>query len=328
MLPVWFSAFNTGVSFLDAALLVILLFYTIEGLEEGVISALYHFVSFLGAFLVGIIICDKLGSLFSIFGVAHVFASAVSFFLSGIVSFFVFTTVCGYVMRHFFGKKENTHVPLIYTILGVLPGFFSGCLLLLILLILAITLPLSSVIKQLVSNSYISSVFLIEAQNIEQILHGDPQDTLLFTTITPDETVVKQLGFTVKNVTVDDSSRQNLLAGITAVRNAAGIAPFFLDPLLTQVAQDRATTMLQEGYLSYFTKEGLSLADRMAKKDIMFSLVSEDIAFSPSPILAMSGFMGDQKEKNNILSNSFHRIGIGVTDGGMYGKMFVIDFAD
>lgn len=325
MLPIWFSAFTPGVTWLDALLLIVLLFYTIEGLEEGIINALCHCISFLGAFLVGLLLCDVVGSLFP---TAYIFASAVSFFLIGIVSFFFFVTACGYGIKQIVKKNDTSHPLLISTILGVFPGFVSGCLLLLFLLILAVTLPISPVVKRLVTNSYIGSIFLIQAQQIEQVIHGQPQDTLLFSTLTPGDVVVKQLGFTIKNTTTDEAARRSIFAGIAAARSAAGLPSLVLDPLLSQVAQERAVTMLQNGYLSYVTKEGFSLSDRMAERNMVSTTIGEAVAFSPNIMLAMSGFMGDQKEKNIILSGSFHRVGIGVADGGMYGKIFVLDFAD
>lgn len=325
MLPVWFSAFTPGVTWLDALLLIVLLFYTIEGLEEGLVNATYHCISFFGAFLIGIAFCNIMGSLFP---APHIFAASVSFFFIGIVGFFLLITVCGYGMKHILKNDTRASLPLFSSMLGIFPGFFSGCLLLLFLLILAVTLPISPVVKQLVANSYIGSIFLIQAQQIEEVLHGQPQDTLLFSTMAQEDTGAKQLGFTIKDTVIDESARQNIFAGINLVRTARGMPPLALDSLLSQVAQDRATVLLQEGYLSYLTSEGFSLADRMAERNMVFTMAGEDIAFSPNALLAISGFMKDKKEKDTILSGNFHRAGIGVADGGMYGKIFVLDFAD
>ena len=43
----------------------------------------------------------------------------------------------------------------------------------------------------------------------------------------------------------------------------------------------------------------------------------------------METFYLDLKERNiNILNPGFRKIGIGVLDGGVYGKMFVQEFTD
>jgi len=44
--------------------------------------------------------------------------------------------------------------------------------------------------------------------------------------------------------------------------------------------------------------------------------------------LAMQGLMNSPGHRANILSPSFHKVGIGVLDAGIYGEMFVQEFTD
>jgi uncharacterized protein YkwD len=86
--------------------------------------------------------------------------------------------------------------------------------------------------------------------------------------------------------------------------------------------------MFKTGYFSHYTPEGLSPFDRMTEADIIFTYAGENLALAPSEALAMKGLMQSPGHKANILSNNFHRVGIGVLDGGIYGEMFCQEFTD
>ena len=70
------------------------------------------------------------------------------------------------------------------------------------------------------------------------------------------------------------------------------------------------------------------MARRLLDADVDFILAGENLAFAPSLDLAHDGLMQSQGHRENILAEEFSRIGIGVIDGGSYGKMFVQVFAD
>ena len=55
---------------------------------------------------------------------------------------------------------------------------------------------------------------------------------------------------------------------------------------------------------------------------------AENLALAPNVDIAHKGLMNSPGHRANILSPSFGRVGIGVIDGGGYGKMFAQEFAD
>ena len=66
----------------------------------------------------------------------------------------------------------------------------------------------------------------------------------------------------------------------------------------------------------------------MNKANIEFTYAGENLALAPSTPLAMQGLMNSPGHRANILNPNFKKIGIGVIDGGIYGKMYSQEFTD
>ena len=66
----------------------------------------------------------------------------------------------------------------------------------------------------------------------------------------------------------------------------------------------------------------------MQKAGINYQYAGENLALAPSTSLAMQGLMNSPGHRANILSPNFHKVGIGVIDGGIYGEMYTQDFTN
>ena len=86
--------------------------------------------------------------------------------------------------------------------------------------------------------------------------------------------------------------------------------------------------MFQQGYFAHIDPNGVSPFDRMRNGDITFRAAGENLALAPTVDVAHDGLMNSPGHRANILNPAFHRVGIGVADGGMHGKMFTQNFAD
>ncbi|MEO5953203.1 MAG: CAP domain-containing protein, partial [Chloroflexia bacterium] len=67
---------------------------------------------------------------------------------------------------------------------------------------------------------------------------------------------------------------------------------------------------------------------RMDTAGITYRTAGENLALAPSLDIAHEGLMNSPGHRANILNADFGRVGIGVLDGGVYGKMFVQEFRD
>ena len=68
--------------------------------------------------------------------------------------------------------------------------------------------------------------------------------------------------------------------------------------------------------------------NRMRDGGVRFGAAGENLALAPTVQVAHDGLMNSPGHRANILNPRYRRVGIGVADGGMHGKMFVQNFAD
>ena len=101
-----------------------------------------------------------------------------------------------------------------------------------------------------------------------------------------------------------------------------------IDEELVQFARSYSLDMFQRGYFSHYNPEGESPFDRMEKAGITYTSAGENLALAPSVELSMQGLMNSPGHRVNILRPEFGKVGIGVMDGGIYGKMFTQEFTD
>jgi uncharacterized protein YkwD len=94
------------------------------------------------------------------------------------------------------------------------------------------------------------------------------------------------------------------------------------------VARDYARDMWQRNYFGHVSPEGKSVADRLDEAGITFQVVGENLALAPTLTTAHIGLMNSEGHRANILEPDFKRVGIGVIDNGIYGKLFVQIFTD
>jgi uncharacterized protein YkwD len=100
-----------------------------------------------------------------------------------------------------------------------------------------------------------------------------------------------------------------------------------MDHQMQAVARDYAREMLIHGFFSHTSAlDNSTPADRVERAGIDYLVVGENLAYAPDVYLAHRGLMNSPGHKANILSADYGRVGIGVIDAGIYGRMFVQQF--
>ncbi len=117
-----------------------------------------------------------------------------------------------------------------------------------------------------------------------------------------------------------------VLQQVNAERAKAGLAPLRIDYRVVQTARAKAQDMIDHGYFSHQSPTLGSPFDQMKRAGISYRYAGENIAGQRSAEAAMRGWMNSPGHRANILNASFTQIGIGVIDGGPYGKMLVQQF--
>ena len=326
-----------GLNWLDIIILIILIFYAIEGYSQGFLVAITDFASFVVSFALGLTFYGRISSfLVKNFHMLHGFANAVGFFIAAVFFEVIFSVLIKSLISKTglfekVGPKDKI-VQRINNILGIIPGFLSGLLLTSFILSLIIALPFSVFLKNSVSSSKIGSVLVLNTQGFAKqwgdVFGGAVNDTLSFLTVEPKGNERVDLQFSTKNVSVNYADEQKMLEMVNSERKNVRLNSLSFSENLAKVARAHCTDMFERGYFSHYTPEGLSPFDRMLQANITFNYAGENLALAPNTELAMRGLMQSPGHKANMLSQNFNRVGIGVIDGGVYGEMFCQEFTD
>lgn len=326
-----------GINFLDVIIIVILIFYAYEGYMLGFLVAGLDLLSFILSFIFALKFYGSYGMLLGdVFGISPGFARAIGFFILAMLSELLFN----YLLKKLAKRippmpEENKYVIFLQEsnhILGMIPGLTSAFIILAFLLSVVISLPSSPYLKQLVTESRIGKHLVANAatfeKNLDGIFGGALNETMNFMTVKPSSDETIDLKFTVGNPSIDIAAEKLMLQLVNKERIANGVQPLVMNETLRTLARAYAKDMFQRGYFSHYNLEGQSPFNRMDADSITYGYAGENLALAPSTELAMQGLMNSPGHRKNILSPNFTKVGIGVMDGGIYGKMFTQEFTD
>lgn len=215
-------------------------------------------------------------------------------------------------------------------ILGVIPGFVNGVIIVAIISALLLAIPLNEGLSERTRDSALVNRLAVYAEQLESQLRpvfGDAiARTMNLLTIRPDSNERVSLPFTVEHPRPRPDLEKQMLDLVNKERVANGLNPLAPDPELTEVARSHSADMFARGYFAHDTPEGLSPFDRMKNANVRFTTAGENLALAPTLPIAHTGLMNSPGHRANILRKEFGRVGIGVMDGGMRGLMVSQEF--
>ncbi|MFH1186610.1 MAG: CvpA family protein [Candidatus Levyibacteriota bacterium] len=327
---------DIGLNWVDFLIIIVILFYIIEGYAVGFLEAVSDLASFILAFAASISFYNYFGGLLVlVFTMPQGFANAIGFFMAGfIVEIFASLVLKKIIIKELskqidlnssFFKKANLF-------LGIIPSVFSGFLIISFILILIITLPFSVVLKKSVSTSQIGNKLVVAtsgiAKDINNVFKGAINESLAFLTIEPTGNEVVNLNFKLKDYSLDKEAEEKMHILVNKQREKYNLNTLDTNEQLTEVGRKHCSDMFTRGYFSHYTPDGISPFDRMSHADIFYTYAGENLALAPNTDIAMDGLMKSPGHRENILSSEFGKLGVGVVDGGIYGKMFCQEFTD
>ncbi|SHM19986.1 uncharacterized protein, YkwD family [Caldanaerovirga acetigignens] len=168
-------------------------------------------------------------------------------------------------------------------------------------------IPIESVLK---SGKYmftlnVSKFFELKPQNQSNTQDSKPND--------------KQETTQVQGLTADEKQMLDL---VNAERTKAGLKPLQIDMRLVELARKKSKDMILNNYFGHTSPVYGTPFDMMKSAGITYKYAGENLAGAPNVFKAHEGLMNSPGHRANILSPNYNRIGIGVVEGGPYGKMF------
>ena len=109
---------------------------------------------------------------------------------------------------------------------------------------------------------------------------------------------------------------------INGEREKAGLKPLQIHEELVNLARLKSEDMVKLGYFSHQSPTYGSPFEMITKAGITYRTAGENIAGAPTVSRAHQALMNSPGHRANILNASFTHVGIGIVDGGPYGKMY------
>lgn len=319
---------DLGLNWVDLVIIFLMLFFIIETIGRSFLLELLDLVSFILALILSFRFYNDVSKIFeSKFQIPHGLSLVIGF----MASWFATEIVFYFLVRILLPKIPSFKIPGV-KFLSVFPAVLRGLIFISIILVLIATFPVQPNIKKAVNDSKIGSVLLSKAykleQPIKQVFGGLSQESLTFLTIKPKTNEKVNLGFQTKEFNVDPATEEAMISLVNKERTSKGLNSLIFDEKLRETGRMHSKDMFERGYFAHYSPEGESVADRAFREGADFLVIGENLAFAPNLELAHNGLMNSEGHRANILSPDYGKIGIGVIDGGIYGKMFTQVFTN
>ena len=315
-------------NWVDLIILGTMIFFAMEAIGRSLIWEIFDLLSFFLAALISFYFYNIPAKFFeSKFIVPHGLSLVLGFMAAWFVSELIFYLL----VRVLFSKIPEINIPWSRK-LSVIPALIRSLILIAIVLVMVATFPIQPVVKKAVLDSRLGSQILRYSYGLEgpvkRVFGGLSNDSLTFLTIKPQTHEKVNLGFQANEFTADTISENGMIILVNKERVSRDLKALVLDERLRAIARGYSADMFRRGYFSHYSPEGKSVADRLLEGNIDFLVVGENLAFAQNLDLAFKGLMNSPGHRANILSTDYSKIGIGVMDGGVYGKMFVQVFTN
>lgn len=317
-------------NWVDFVIIVLLLFFIWESIGRNFLGEVLDCASFIIAFFASMRFYNELAQFFiSHFHVASSIAKILGFLG---VWFLVETVFFGIIHFLLFRLISHIYIPKALNNLSPIPALFRGLVFISIILVLLGTFPIQPKIKKDIQDSKIGSYILNETYKIEaplkEVFGGITEDTFSFLTIKPKSDESINLGFKTEEFKPNLALENAMIDLVNKERTSRGFEALEKVDTLTDIGREHSTDMFKRGYFAHNTPEGENVADRAMKHKYVYLVIGENLAYAPSLSLAHKGLMDSPGHKANILSPEYHKIGIGIMDGGVYGLMVTQVFSN
>lgn len=317
-------------NWIDLVILVVILFFVSEAIRVGFWIMLVDFISFFLSLVVALRGYQYLGGfLRSNFSLTHSISNALGFLIIAVLIEGVFGLSFSFLVRKIPYKLwKGTWSKIV----AVLPGIGEGLILSSFILTLLLGLPLDPKVKFDVTNSRIGGILVQKTSGLEakvnEIFGGVIEDSLTYLTVAPGSREVVPISVDKRELTIDEVSEQGMFMLLNEERKKRGLKELMWDQKLTVVARAHATDMWERSYFGHISPEDEDVATRLDKAEVSYNIAGENLALAPTVSTAHTGLMNSEAHRVNILERDFKKVGIGVVDNGVYGKMFVQVFTD
>ncbi len=322
---------DSGFNWVDLVFVLLVIYFVIT--SRGFVDTFLD----LAGFIFALVFSYKFYAFFGRWSIVylslpHGLANAIGFFIAWATAEMILFILISVISSRFLRTLQNNPLN---TYLGYLASALQAFFIYLFFISLVFALPVRGQIKEAILQSRTGPYFVNLSQSFEKgiknVFGQAVSESLNFITIQPTSEENINLGFKLaKNqLSVDTASEAIMLSQINQERTSRGIKSLSPDSRLQDLAQRYGEQMFENGFFSHTSAvDATSPADRANNAGISYLVIGENLAFAPDVYLAHQGLMNSPGHRANILSTDYNQVGIGVVDGGVYGKIFVQEFTN
>lgn len=315
-------------NWIDWTIVAVVVYYLLTGWETGLAYLALNLLSFLGSLWFAIKFHAPVGSfLTEKFGISATWTTVLGYIVVAVIA----EAIVSEIGSLFVAKLPKKYLASrVNQWLGAVVSALNGVVIVTFILLVILALPLRGTIKKDVTQSRIGRVLVKYAESYGGQVKSLLDEARKFLTIAPRSEERIPLDVTPKKseLSIDEAAENKMIDLVNKERVKAGVAALIVDRKITEVARKHSRDMFERRYFSHITPEGRDVGDRLTGGGVSYSYAGENLAYAPDLATAHEGLMNSEGHRRNILDPEFKRIGIGVIDGGIYGKIFTQNFTD
>jgi uncharacterized protein YkwD len=320
----------SNATLVDALVLVLIGLYVLEDARNGILYGLVQLAGLLLSLLAALLFYSVVATeLVDRVGLGYGLAKPLAFGGVWLISDMLYSVT---IRRMTALASHDVARSALGRLLGIVTGLARGVVVATLLLAIVAALPLPDPITQAIRESAVGSKLASRGETVQRALAGvlgdAVQESISLLTVRPESTERVNLSFRVAAPRIDADAETQMLTLVNRARDEQGLEPLEVDPTIREVARAYSTTMFQQGFFAHIDQSGATPFERMRSGGASFRAAGENLALAPTVRIAHDGLMNSPGHRANILNPRFRRVGIGVADGGMHGKMFTQNFAD
>lgn len=317
-------------NWVDVVIILVVIWFALEGQKRGLLVQLFDILGFLTSLIVSLTFYQQASQILTnVFNVPQIAANPIGFLLMWVLAETVFFTIFADAFRRIFSLERTKPINKWF---GFMPAVINALLFSAFVLLFLVSLPINTQIKKEIFAARIAPPLIDQASLLEKpfndIFGPITKRSLTFFTVAPDEKECQPLGFSTTNVSTDYESEKIMLDLVNKERTKVGVKKIEWNQDIEEIAQNHSKDMLARNYFCHYSPEGLDVGNRLDNTRVEYSTAGENLAYAPDVNRAHSGLMNSPDHKRNILDPAFSKVGIGVIDAGIYGKMFTQVFTN
>jgi uncharacterized protein YkwD len=316
---------DLGFSPIDAAVLAIIGVAAWYGYRTGFVATMYSLATWVLALAAALAFEGPASALLELVAkLPRPLAATLGFVVIIILAEALFAAVGHLAIGPVVAVIRRTWLGAVDRVLGTVPAVIRALLLVAVALLAVEALPVASEVKAAVETSRTARAINAELGAFEpQIealtgqLGGSP---FLVTRIGEDQTEHLDLPDGI-DLAPDPIAERQLFDLVNEERTQRNLLSLAWDERLVPVARAHSEEMFRLKYFSHDSPVSGSPFDRLKAAKISYSRAGENLAFAQSVAVAHRALMDSPGHRENILRPEFTRIGIGVINAGIYGRM-------